>query len=66
MANVNTGGLFRCCVETAINTEGTEGQVIKCKYCKDGKMIFINGTWEWFQLKELRKKYSEQSNISNN
>jgi hypothetical protein len=54
---VRTGGLYRCCIETATKSDGHEGKIITCPFCKT-KMIFKNEAWElvlywlWEWLKE--------------
>lgn len=57
MAKVKVGGLFWCCVETAENTEGTEGEIITCPHCAD-QMIMLDGAWEWYS-EDLAKKDAE-------
>jgi hypothetical protein len=54
---VNTGGLFRCCLDTlaGLYLDGPariakEGQTLQCKYAPDSpnhRMIFRKGCWEW-------------------
>lgn len=44
---VRTVGLFRCCVQTAMETTSAiEGQKLRCNYCTKGFMVFRNGSWE--------------------
>lgn len=54
MADVRTPGLFRCCVNTALEAEPgeEEGQVLACKYCTWGRMIWRDGAWEWDQREQ--------------
>lgn len=50
---LNSGGLFRCCVETACmdaekrNTEPQEGERLTCIHCKKETMVYRHGAWEW-------------------
>ena len=46
MSTVRIGGLFRCCVQLAEQTEGVEGQRLQCPDCKDW-LIYRLGAWEW-------------------
>lgn len=61
MREVRIGGLMRCCLETLSQyqkAEGVEeiGQVLHCKWCKDGEMIVApDGVWEWLKTKGVRE-----------
>jgi hypothetical protein len=54
--DIRIGGLFRCCVETAQEqTEAKEGDVLHCKYYKDGQMIFKDLAYEWLQEPPIKQ-----------
>jgi len=50
---INTGGMFRCCVDTLntidLDTEFEDGTVLDCKHEKEGNQALIleNGIWRW-------------------
>jgi len=46
-SKIHQGGMFRCCIATLLAFEGeeSEGQIIKCNNCRDGKMKLTNGVW---------------------
>ena len=46
---IRTGGLFRCCVETAMEHPEPvpDGTKLACKYEKKDRMIARDGAWEW-------------------
>ena len=53
VANVRVGGLLRCCVQTAIELDESEGEfkegtIITCPYCK-AKMIKTAGAFQWLK-----------------
>jgi len=43
--NINIGGLFRCCVETAANYDGNEKK-IRCKHCNSPMIVGDDGNWQ--------------------
>jgi len=45
---IRIGGLFRCCIYTAVTYYGllSEGEFLTCKYCGES-MVFRDGAWEW-------------------
>ena len=53
MANVRVGGLLRCCVQTVIEVDESEGvyvegAIIICPYCK-ARMIKHAGAFQWLK-----------------
>lgn len=62
---VRIGGLLRCCLlsldeamEQAEGDSPSEGDILKCHYCKspDGGMIFTKDAWEWNHPKKDESK----------
>jgi len=54
---VRTAGLFRCCVEEALQVVGSPGARLTCRHCA-GEMRFRDGAWEWdrYPLPEQESK----------
>lgn len=51
---LDTGGLYRCCIQNLeelssreSNKEYEEGDKIKCPYCK-GYIVLEKRSWKWF------------------
>lgn len=46
--NINTGGLYRCCIKTVKEYSGpeAEGSIVPCKLCKEA-MVVKDSCWHW-------------------
>lgn len=46
--DVRTGGLYRCCVSTAVqHGPGVEGERMTCVSCRKPTLVYHSGAWEW-------------------
>lgn len=56
-ANINQGGLMRCCIQSIVNDAdkapleaNIEGEILQCDYTDspDHRMIYEKGAWRWY------------------